>query len=546
MLAQDKVSVKVKRKQEDDQPATSSVSRAQLEETLHRAQTRLREAERIGRLGFIELQLDVRRAYWSDGIYYILGLEPRAVEPSLGQYLAFVHPDDRPRVSRALEEAVRGSQPYEIDHCLVRPNGALRYVNGRAEVIRDASGTPLRLFGTLIDITERKQAEEALTFQTIRLNTLCGISRAILAAQSPQQIAGIALERLSSLVEYDWAGLIEIVATTSQAHLLAVRGQALSTLNAGMRVAFNCKAPWYSTLIDTREPCQVEITELLAALPHSPQLSVIQAEGMRWGLLIPLVVGDEAVDILTLWSTADQPFPESVVTIGCDVASLLALALHSARLHEQVRQNAESKERLLREVNHRVNNTLMSIIASLSAEQRHLAQSQGCVDPTCLNSMIARVSGLAALHRLLSETQWEPMLLSQLAEHLIYAAIPYLPPDARINVKVPESEVVVTASQAHNLALIISELVTNSFEHALRERKWMSIQVHIAQDEVSGVIAIEYRDDGPGYPPEVLRLERHNVGLELIQNLVRTNLQGDLQLRNDGGAVALIRFPATS
>jgi len=57
-------------------------------------------------------------------------------------------------------------------------------------------------------------------------------------------------------------------------------------------------------------------------------------------------------------------------------------------------------------------------------------------------------------------------------------------------------------------------------------------------------VQIEFRDDGPGYPEEVLRLERYNVGLDLVQNVVRKNLRGELSLYNDHGAVAAIKFKA--
>jgi hypothetical protein len=53
---------------------------------------------------------------------------------------------------------------------------------------------------------------------------------------------------------------------------------------------------------------------------------------------------------------------------------------------------------------------------------------------------------------------------------------------------------------------------------------------------------VEFRDDGPGYPADVLRLERHNVGFDLVQNIVRKSLLGELSLYNDPGAVAAIRF----
>jgi two-component sensor histidine kinase len=68
------------------------------------------------------------------------------------------------------------------------------------------------------------------------------------------------------------------------------------------------------------------------------------------------------------------------------------------------------------------------------------------------------------------------------------------------------------------------------------------IAVRIALD--GDTVRFEYRDDGPGYSEEVLQLERHNVGFDLMQKMVRKDLGGELSLHNDDGAVAEIRFKA--
>ncbi len=58
------------------------------------------------------------------------------------------------------------------------------------------------------------------------------------------------------------------------------------------------------------------------------------------------------------------------------------------------------------------------------------------------------------------------------------------------------------------------------------------------------MVRFEFRDNGAGYPQDVLQLERHNVGFDLIKNIVRKGLRGKLELYNDHGAVAVVRFPA--
>jgi two-component sensor histidine kinase len=118
-----------------------------------------------------------------------------------------------------------------------------------------------------------------------------------------------------------------------------------------------------------------------------------------------------------------------------------------------------------------------------------------------------------------------------------------LPRDQYVSVEVAPSPVRVTPDQAHNLALIINELTTNTVKYALRDRDGACITVHIALEE-GALVRFEFRDDGLGYPEEVLQGERENVGLGLIQSMVHKGLRGELSLRNDDGAVTVIQFEA--
>ena len=115
-----------------------------------------------------------------------------------------------------------------------------------------------------------------------------------------------------------------------------------------------------------------------------------------------------------------------------------------------------------------------------------------------------------------------------------------LPYDKRVSVSVTPSLVRVTPKQANSLALVINELATNTIKHALPSRYTALISICIALED--DTILFEFRDDGPGYPEEVLNLERYNVGLYLIQTMVREGLGGELVLHNDRGAVTTVRF----
>jgi diguanylate cyclase (GGDEF)-like protein/PAS domain S-box-containing protein len=92
----------------------------------------------------------------------IFGLEPHEFGKTYEAFLQFVHPDDTPAVEEAVRIALEQDKPYSIDYRIRRRDGTVRHVHAQGEVHRDAEGRPLRMMGTVQDITERKHAEEEI------------------------------------------------------------------------------------------------------------------------------------------------------------------------------------------------------------------------------------------------------------------------------------------------------------------------------------------------------------------------------------------------
>jgi two-component system, sensor histidine kinase PdtaS len=132
--------------------------------------------------------------------------------------------------------------------------------------------------------------------------------------------------------------------------------------------------------------------------------------------------------------------------------------------------------------------------------------------------------------------------LSQLVMQVSHAALQALQPDKHVSIRVAPSTVRVTPDQAHYLALVINELVTNTAKHALQDRDQARVEIESWLE--GGAVTVSFRDDGPGYPRGVLGLTEHHVGFDLIQSLVHDGLRGELTLYNAAGAVALARFPS--
>jgi len=145
---------------------------------------------------------------------------------------------------------------------------------------------------------------------------------------------------------------------------------------------------------------------------------------------------------------------------------------------------------------------------------------------------------------MLSASQWAPLQLSALADRVIRAALQMIPRDVSVSIDVPASPVRVTPDQAHNLALVINELATNTIKHVIKAGEYNAVRITCQVTLDGDTVCCEFRDDGPGYPGRILRMERHNVGFDLIQNIVCRSLRGELSLCNDRGAVTVIRFKA--
>jgi len=135
---------------------------AAVNQKLQESQQKLERAQRIAHVGHWERDLKTDLITWSSEIYRILGVPPKDRQIPFPEFLNHVHRDDRARVAHLVEEAVRKLQHYAVEYKIVRADGEERFVHSEGEVIHDGFGQPVRAFGTLQDITERKQSENAL------------------------------------------------------------------------------------------------------------------------------------------------------------------------------------------------------------------------------------------------------------------------------------------------------------------------------------------------------------------------------------------------
>ena len=122
----------------------------------------LTRAQHIARMGNWDWHITQDRLYWSDGIYRLFGVDRATHQPSYQAFLQSVHPDDRQAVEQAVAAALNGQRPYDVDHRIITGDGRIRIMHESAEIVRDADGKPVRMSGTVADVTEARQADAEL------------------------------------------------------------------------------------------------------------------------------------------------------------------------------------------------------------------------------------------------------------------------------------------------------------------------------------------------------------------------------------------------
>jgi two-component sensor histidine kinase/DNA-binding response OmpR family regulator len=136
--------------------------RKMAEEALRNSLRQLKEAQKIGHIGSWEWDLKDRELNCSDEFYNIMSLEPTGFRISYKTVMDIIHPEDRQSVKDSIKDALNEQNPFSNDYRLIRPDGTIRIISSKGEVITDTNGKPLRIVGTEQDITEHKISEEKI------------------------------------------------------------------------------------------------------------------------------------------------------------------------------------------------------------------------------------------------------------------------------------------------------------------------------------------------------------------------------------------------
>ena len=248
-------------------------------EALRRSEEHLAKAQELAHLGSWESGLGMGdRLVWSKETHRIFGLDESTFDGRVETFFSRIHPDDLAMVRSASDAAIRGEEDYEVEHRIVRPDGSVRWVHERADVERDPSGRPLRLIGTVQDVTESR----------------------LLGEQLRQSQKMEAVGRLAGGIAHDFNNLL--TAILGYTHLLGdalAHDPALRARVEQIRLAGESAASLTRQLLafsrkQVLRPVVLDLNDVVSAM--QPMLERLIGEDVRLGLALSTDLGPVRAD----------------------------------------------------------------------------------------------------------------------------------------------------------------------------------------------------------------------------------------------------------
>jgi PAS domain S-box-containing protein len=327
------------------------IKRQQVESTLQDSEALQRMALNAARMGAWDWNIITGEENWAEEVEIIFGLDPNTFTGTYKDFLEYVHPDDRPHLEQAQVRTLEEGAEYNSEYRIIRPDGMMRWLNVRGNVLRDPAGQPLKLTGIVMDITDRKQMEIALTESEQRMR------------QQSQALANLAQHR--ALAEGDLKSALQAI-TEAAAEPLQVERTIIWLYNSD-RTKFRC-ADLYE-LSQNRHSAGVEITvadypiyfgalarnrvAVVDNVEQDPNLrefwqSYFQPLNITASLDAPIIVGGQVVGIVChehvgstrQWTLTEQNFAGSIADFV-----VLALEVCERKRTEDALRAAEEKYR---------------------------------------------------------------------------------------------------------------------------------------------------------------------------------------------------------
>jgi PAS domain S-box-containing protein len=349
------------------------LQRQRAEEALRRSEGYLAQAQRLTQSGSWAWNRHTGARFWSQETFRIFGCDPEKVRPTWSDILDRVHPDDRTAILQKAKMETKVKEDSEFDFRIVLSDGTIKHLHSISHPVMDESGEINEIVGTLMDVTERKQAEALREGESHILE--------MIARDGPLEEI---LENLVRVVEAQFAGSLCSVLLLDEDGQRARHGAAPSFPESYTKVIdglpIGPKAGSCGTAMYRREP--VAVTDILQDPLWATYRGVAETYGLRacWSTPILAHSGRALGSFAMYYREPRSPIPAE--TRAMEMARHLAGIAIERKLARKERERLRQAQADLAHIN-RVT-TMGELTASLAHEIKQPISAAGIDARTCL------------------------------------------------------------------------------------------------------------------------------------------------------------------
>jgi PAS domain S-box-containing protein len=443
---------------------------------------------------------------WSDEFFVMFGLPPGTI-PSFDSWLKTIHPDDRDAAYERTLRSVSEKKELWNEYRIILPSGEIRWIAAAGRTEYDHYGVGIGMSGVCIDITSRKDIENALRESEERYRMLV------------DNVPDIILVHRNGVLLYVNPAAASMMGYTIQ--------ELYDTL-----LIFHVSPEYHGILIDA-------IKRRMDSQDIEPyELEILSKSGERKRVVVrgcTIQYQGEPASLNVLTDITERKIIEDQLR---DFNEKLEIEVKNRT--EELQTSLAEKEVLLKEIHHRVKNNMQVISSLLFMQARNAEQKE--VRDILLESQ-NRIKSIALVHEKLYQSKDfdridYPDYLIRITKQI---AESYKAGQNQVRIIVNNDTVYLSIDKAVPCSLIVSELVSNSLKYAFPDNRPGEIQIDFSLLE--NEYELIYTDNGIGIPESIEPGKTKTLGLELIQGLVH-QLNGTMTLDRSNGTKYTLRFSA--
>jgi two-component sensor histidine kinase len=425
---------------------------------------------------------------------------------------------------------LEGLQPHETERTIVplRADGTVvgfLVLIQRREAFERCRGFAWRAGAIVGPAVRRLREFETIQQKASQLSAISELSKTVSSSRYLEDVLNLVVTMTAQALRFEACSIILSDPRTGDLTLKATSSTSRQDVRRAADTVERClsaqaMAQKQPILVsDSREGC------------GAPDCCLAETDLLGSYICHPLRSGDRVIGAFCGYFADPHTFTDEELDLLAAVTGQAALAIENSRL---IVQSA-----IVQEMHHRVKNNLQTIASLLRLQLRH---AENETVERALQESISRIQSIAAVHEILAGEDVGVVSMQEVVRALLKETHQMASsPQRKISTAFFGRDVLLPARLATTAALVINELIQNAIEHGIGDRPTGRIEVRLRDDGER--IALIVANDGDPPPPDLDVSETDRLGLQIVNTLVRGELQGTFTLTRNRLTTATVEFP---